>query len=807
MVNFNFTFEPGVTINQALSFEMAGKIWGHFLTDDISLEITVAATDQLPDDVLGGSLVSRQTIDLGTVEAALLADASSSNDAIAVNTLGQDGTFQGIVNDTLYEGDSIQLSQAQIKALGIPTPDFAEADGYIVFNSLKDSDAQWEYSLDRSTPASPDSVDHLSIALHEIGHILGFVSGLDAPNLGVPLETSTLLDLFRYSERSALSGSNELTPGVGASFSLDGGVTSLAPFSSGIVAIDALTQQGYQASHWDDLNASTEVLIESSGLNELLDLFFVDQSIYPNTVLTTPDNIIVTAASQAREITSFLIASSLTSQLVEEDNGINLGILDPTLALEERSNITDLDLTAFDILGYDRDNTADVVGIDYAQLLEQAKQTVSELSGLTRDELQLSLNQNLIIQGEMPQRGNSIQFEPDEIYERRRRRQRVTSNASFWQELDTGGFLQAYGSQGQQLLGFNDYLEGNTDALLNALDSDPESADSFTIITGNESDVVEGWKGQVSVNTGLGNDLIALGNKSGSYMAEAGDQDFLTVLDWNDRDFLLLHGDRSQYVLNKQSLYYQDDLIATFEGGIPFELDSNRVFYTDTLLGVSDQNNPDNSNELLFPVIDLFLPDLTATSVESFLSTETLLNQLLFLESFTGRSLDSIFFPDSLERDPLSHDTLNGGQGKDIILGSQNNELIYGRRGDDVLVGNSGNDTLFGQNGDDVISGTDNQSQGILEKDILIGGKGADLFILGDQQGAYYAQNNLEDQALIKDFSITEDRLQLYGSAADYQFKTVRNHTVILLEGDRIALIQGIQNFPTSSDSETIQYV
>lgn len=806
MVNINFTFLPGVTINQVLSFEMAGKIWSQFLTDDITVDITVAATDRLPLDVLGGSLVSRQTIDLATVETAFQADASSTNDAIASSSLGQDGIFQGILDDTRYQGDSIQLTQAQFKALGIPTPEFEEADGTIYFNSLKGSEVQWDYGFDRSAPLGPKSVDHLSVALHEIGHVLGFVSGLDKVNLSTieaRLEETTLLDLFRYSEQSALSGSNELTLGGSQYFSLDEGVTSLAQLSSGIINIDRATKQGYQASHWGDAATTADILIEESGLRSTQDeLFRSFESIIPNAILTTPNGVVRMDAAQSREINDYFLSRWLMSELVAQDNGADVGILDPTLAIEERSNVSNLDLAAFDVLGYDLNSSVDAAEIDYVQILEQAKQTVSELSGLTREELQAALAQDLEIHADGQQNGTTIQFDDDVVYERRRARQRVTDSASFWQEIDGYQFVQSYGSDGQKLLPFDDYLNGNGEGLssLNA----EGSTSSYSVITGNDSDVIEAWQGQVTVKTGLGNDVIVLGNKARSYMADAGDQDFVLVQDWHERDFLILHGDRSQYKATENSLFYQDDLIARFEGGIPFNLDSNHVAYTDAVLTDSNPATTRNTNDFFIPAIDLF--PFFEEDFRTVTPAEIIVKQFEFLNLLTENAIAPLInaTPEELAKlnNPLPiQDTLNGGMGKDIILGSYNHELIYGRLGDDVLTGSSGNDTLFGQNGDDLLNGTDSIANGLLEKDILIGGKGADTFILGDEKGAYYSQTQLKDQAFIKDFSVAEDRILLHGRADSYQFNSVHNGVEILFEGDRIALLHGIQGFPSSSEA------
>ena len=47
-LNFNFTYAEDTTLEQRLGFEMAGKIWSSYLTDDIDVEIHVEMTDLLP---------------------------------------------------------------------------------------------------------------------------------------------------------------------------------------------------------------------------------------------------------------------------------------------------------------------------------------------------------------------------------------------------------------------------------------------------------------------------------------------------------------------------------------------------------------------------------------------------------------------------------------------------------------------------------------------------------------------------------------------------------------------------------------
>lgn len=92
------------------------------------------------------------------------------------------------------------------------------------------------------------------------------------------------------------------------------------------------------------------------------------------------------------------------------------------------------------------------------------------------------------------------------------------------------------------------------------------------------------------------------------------------------------------------------------------------------------------------------------------------------------------------------------------------------------LTGSSDSDVLTGAEGNDTLSGVvaDADTPGLGEIDTLTGGEGADLFVLGDSARFYYndgddAQPGVSDYALIADFDLSEDFIQLYGEPTDYQ--------------------------------------
>lgn len=107
---------------------------------------------------------------------------------------------------------------------------------------------------------------------------------------------------------------------------------------------------------------------------------------------------------------------------------------------------------------------------------------------------------------------------------------------------------------------------------------------------------------------------------------------------------------------------------------------------------------------------------------------------------------------------------LNGGNGNDVLNGTDGNDRLDGGNGSDTLNGGGGNDTLNGGNGNDTLNGGDGNDtlnggngndvlRGGAGNDTLNGGNGNDLFILAAGDGT----------DTIIDFTRGEDLIGLSG--------------------------------------------
>ncbi len=272
-LTFNITFLPGLNAQAQQAFVDAGGRWSSVFSDNITLNMTVGAATLTPGTVAEATS-TRISYSYATFSRALTADATSTSDATALASLSKGSAFGMLINRTSDNPNgsgsatpyvdmaaaanttTIEITNANAKAIGL-----APGAGLVgACTSACDASIQFNdtlsYDFDPNDGITAGRWDFVGVAVHELGHALGFVSGVDAldfystPPRG-PLRADQFgvvspLDLFRYSTWSAASGVIDFTADTRDKYlSLDGGVTAIGGLSTGRTYGD-----GQQASHW-----------------------------------------------------------------------------------------------------------------------------------------------------------------------------------------------------------------------------------------------------------------------------------------------------------------------------------------------------------------------------------------------------------------------------------------------------------------------------------------------------------------------------------------------------------------------------
>jgi hypothetical protein len=259
-ITFNLIPDPGTPQSVVDAFGLAADRWSALIANDVTINVAVGYPTLSPG-ILGQTINTSITPDYASVRAALNASATTAVDASAYAHLQVGPNYTRLVNHTsdnpsgtnsatVYSESlsPVYVTRANAKALGL-LGSSTELDGTIRFSS------NIPFDFNPGDGVSGGQYDFVSIASHEMGHLLGFASTVDQieqsggaiPGSQLP---SSILDLFRFSASSLAAGPGVIDTAADTRakfFSVDGGATSVAGFATG-----AIYGSGYQASHWKE---------------------------------------------------------------------------------------------------------------------------------------------------------------------------------------------------------------------------------------------------------------------------------------------------------------------------------------------------------------------------------------------------------------------------------------------------------------------------------------------------------------------------------------------------------------------------
>jgi len=285
----NIVINPNATLSgnaaALAAFQRAANNWATKFSDPVTIQINAGLAS------LGGGIIgSTSSVELfgsyNTVRDQMVVDAADEGASNAiVAALPTAAQFTATFDAGASNSGNLIGTKANLKALGFTGLDAIAGttnDATITFST------NFSFDFDNSDGVTAGTMDFESVATHELGHALGFISGAGDSGSVLP----TTLDLYRFrtsslpnSAASFTTTARSLTHNTDDSFSDSVNSWRMSTGSNN----NPGNGDGFQSSHW-----------------------------------------------KADDIT-----------------GNYIGIMDPSIAFGVTESITNADIRAFDLIGYD----------------------------------------------------------------------------------------------------------------------------------------------------------------------------------------------------------------------------------------------------------------------------------------------------------------------------------------------------------------------------------------------------------------------------------------------------------------------